>query len=122
VTVKSPARVALTTDQTAAAGAAAGRYHLGGREVVSDGEAVRLEDGTLAGSVATMDELVRRVAGLKGLGIEEAITMASRTPADLLGEPRLGRLEVGAAADIVILDRERRPRLTLVAGEVRFSR
>jgi N-acetylglucosamine-6-phosphate deacetylase len=114
--------VALTTDQTAAAGAAAGRYNLGGREVVSDGEAVRLEDGTLAGSVATMDELVRRVAGLPQVGVEEAITMASRTPAEVLGEARLGRLEVGAAADIVVLDRERRPRLTMVAGQVRFSR
>jgi N-acetylglucosamine-6-phosphate deacetylase len=122
VRLKSPARIALTTDQTAAAGAAAGRYQLGGREVVSDGQAVRLEDGTLAGSVATMDELVRRVASLTGLGIEEAITMASRTPADVLGETGLGRIEVGAAADLVILDRDRRPRLTMVAGAVRFSR
>ena len=122
IQLKSPARVVLTTDQTAAAGAAAGRYQLGGREVTSDGHAVRLEDGTLAGSVATMDEMVRRVAALPGLGPEEAITMASRSPAEVLGERRLGRLEAGAAADLVLLDRDRRPRLTLVGGEVRFSR
>ncbi|TMD14458.1 MAG: N-acetylglucosamine-6-phosphate deacetylase [Chloroflexi bacterium] len=100
VQLKSPARVALTTDQTAAAGAAAGRYQLGGR----------------------VDEMVRRVAALPGLGPEEAITMASRSPAEVLGERRLGRLEAGAAADLVLLDRDRRPRLTLVGGEVRFSR
>lgn len=123
VRVKSPGRVALTTDQTAAAGAPAGRYHLGGRDVVSDGRAVRLEeDGTLAGSIATMDELVRRVARLPGLGLEDAITMASRSPADALGEGRLGRLEAGAAADIVVLDRDGRPRLTMVGGAVRFRR
>ena len=49
VRVKERARIALTTDQTAAAGAPPGRYRLTGREVVSDGMVVRLEDGTLAG-------------------------------------------------------------------------
>ncbi|HEY9289087.1 MAG TPA: N-acetylglucosamine-6-phosphate deacetylase [Candidatus Dormibacteraeota bacterium] len=120
--LKSPGHVALTTDQTAAAGAPAGHYSLGGREVISDGHAVRLEDGTLAGSVATMDELVRRTAQLPGMSLHDAVTMAATSPADVLGEPQLGRLRPGARADIIILDQELRVRLTIIGGRVVFQR
>ena len=120
--LKAPGHVALTTDQTAAAGAPAGRYRLGGRDVVSDGRAVRLEDGTLAGSAATMDELVRRMAQLPGMSLERAVTMASTSPAAVLGETDIGELRAGSRADIVILDGEHRVRLTMVGGRVVFER
>ena len=45
--------------------------------MVSDSRAVGLEDGTLAGSAATMDELVRRMAQLPGMSLERAVSMAS---------------------------------------------
>jgi N-acetylglucosamine-6-phosphate deacetylase len=122
VRLKRPTRVALTTDQVAAAGAPPGRYRLGGRDVVSDGSAVRLEDGTLAGSVATMDVLVRRMAELKQTSLEGAITAATESPATVLGEAHLGRLCPGAHADVIILDRELRVRLTMIAGRVVFER
>jgi N-acetylglucosamine-6-phosphate deacetylase len=117
---KGASRVALTTDQTAAAGVAPGSYFLSGRRVVSDGAVVRLEDGTLAGSAATMDGLVRRMAALPGMNVERAITMASGVPARVLGERSLGRISVGAYADLVLLDSALRVRLTMVKGEVRF--
>jgi N-acetylglucosamine-6-phosphate deacetylase len=120
--LKSPGNVALTTDQTAAAGAPAGHYSLGGRDVISDGHAVRLEDGTLAGSVATMDELVRRTARLNGTSLHEAITMASTSPANVLGETNLGRLRPGAFADIIILDENLQVRLTMIRGRIVFQR
>jgi N-acetylglucosamine-6-phosphate deacetylase len=120
--LKSPGNVALTTDQTAAAGAPAGHYSLGGRDVISDGHAVRLEDGTLAGSVATMDALVRRMAHLPGMSAHNAVTMASTAPADVLGETRLGRLRPGALADIIILDQEMKVRLTIIGGRIVFQR
>jgi N-acetylglucosamine-6-phosphate deacetylase len=122
VRVKQPTGVALTTDQTAAAGAPPGRYSLTGRAVLSDGLVVRLEDGTLAGSAATMDELVRRMAAIPGVGAAQAITMASEVPARVLGERRLGRIVVGACADIVLLDSDLRVSLTMVGGKVRFRR
>jgi N-acetylglucosamine-6-phosphate deacetylase len=120
--LKRATRVALTTDQTSAAGAPAGRYRLGGRDVVSDGSAVRLEDGTLAGSVATMDELVRRMAELQNGSRERAMTAATESPAAVLGEPHLGRLCPGAHADLIILDAQMRVRLTMVAGRIVFER
>jgi N-acetylglucosamine-6-phosphate deacetylase len=122
VRVKDRAHIALTTDQTAAAGAPPGRYSLTGREVVSDGMVVRLEDGTLAGSAATMDGMVRRMAAIPGMDLLQAIEMASQVPARVLGEQRLGRIAVGTCADLVVLDAGMRVRLTMVGGKVRFRR
>jgi N-acetylglucosamine-6-phosphate deacetylase len=122
VSVKGPSRIALTTDQTAAAGAPPGTFELSGRRVVSDGVVVRLEDGTLAGSASTMDALVRRVAGLPGMNVDRAIAMAAAVPARVLGERRLGRISVGACADLVVLDRELNVRQTWVGGRVRFRK
>ena len=119
VLLAGASRVALTTDQTSAAGLSAGRYQLGGIEVVSDGRAVSRSDGTLAGTAATMDQLVSLVAGLPASTLREAVEMASLTPARLLGLDRfLGRIEPGRAADLVVFDAHGRVRLTLVGGRV----
>ena len=120
VRIKGATRIALTTDQTSAAGAPAGRYQLSGRAVVSDGRVVRLEDGTLAGSAAAMPDLVRLMARTRGVGAARAISLASTIPARVLGERRLGRISAGACADLVVLDADMRVRLTMVRGVVKF--
>lgn len=120
--LKGSARVALTTDQTAAAGAPPGTYTLSGRPVVSDGRVVRLKDGTLAGSAAAMQDLVQLMARLPGMNIARAIGLASSAPARVLGERRLGHIGAAACADLVVLDSELRVRLTMVRGSVRFRR
>jgi N-acetylglucosamine-6-phosphate deacetylase len=116
---KGPRGLALTTDQVAAAGARPGRYSLGGREVSWDGEAVRLADGTLAGSAATMDLLLRRAAAQ--FGLHRAVAMASRTPARVLGLATRGRVAAGCDADLVVLGADLRVRRTLVAGRTVFE-
>ena len=112
-------RIALTTDQTAAAGSPPGSYLIAGRETFSDGTSARLADGTLAGGVATMDHLVRVMAGLPGVGLRRAIEMASATPARLLGLDR--GIRAGAPADLVVLTPDLRVRLTLVGGRVVYG-
>jgi N-acetylglucosamine-6-phosphate deacetylase len=120
VRVKGESRIALTTDQTSAAGAPPGSYSLSGRPVVSDGKVARLEDGTLAGSAATMPDLIRLMARLPGMSAARAISLASTVPADVLGEHRLGRIGPGASADLVVLDSDLRVRLTMIRGVVKF--
>jgi len=122
VRIKGTSRIALTTDQTSAAGVPAGTYSLSGRSVVSDGVSVRLDDGTLAGSAAGMDDLVRLMAWLPGMTASRAIELATDVPAKVLGERRLGRIREGACADIVVLDSDFRVRLTMVRGVVQFRR
>ncbi len=120
VRVKGTPGIALTTDQTAAAGAPAGTYSLSGLPVVSDGVSARLQDGTLAGSAAKMDDLVRLMARLPGMTARQAIEMATAVPASVLGESRLGRINEGACSDLVVLDSALRVRVTMVRGVVQF--
>ena len=74
----------------------------GVREV--DG-APRLEDGTLAGSILTMDRAVQNMVRV-GVSVERAIEMASTIPSELLGLHDRGRIEPGRRADLVALDPE----------------
>jgi N-acetylglucosamine-6-phosphate deacetylase len=116
-------RVALTSDAVEAAASPPGRYTIAGRDVISDGTTVRLADGTLAGSAATMDHLVRVMAGLPGVTLRDAVEMASLTPARAIGiDDHAGSLRAGAPADVVVLDAEQRVKLTLVGGQVAYRR
>ncbi|MDX6365572.1 MAG: N-acetylglucosamine-6-phosphate deacetylase [Nocardioidaceae bacterium] len=98
-------RVALITDAMAAAGAGDGDFSLGGRAVtVTQGVARLTGTGTLAGSTITLDVALR---GAVQAGIPEPVAVAAATsvPAAALGlGDRLGRLSVGYAADLVLLD------------------
>lgn len=91
------------TDAVAAAGMPDGAYRLGAHTVHKQGDVVRLADGTLAGSVLTMDRALRNLLAL-GLPLAEAAPRCSTLPADYLGLKDRGRLVPGAAADLVVLD------------------
>ena len=117
---KGAQRVALTTDMISAAGAPAGRHRLGDREVESDGVRATLPDGTLAGGVATLDHVLRTAGALPGVGLQQAVRMATATPAAAIGWPRLGSIVRGQPADLVLFDAGLRVRLTLVGGEVAY--
>lgn len=120
VKAKGPARVALVTDATAAAGLGAGSYRLGGRVVISDARAVRLPDGTLAGSALLMDQAVRNLVAFAKVSAADALRAASEVPARLLGLGRKGRLAPGCDADLVLLDRKLRVLSTFVQGHLAF--
>jgi len=64
-----------------------------------------------------MDGMVRVLAGL-GVGLREAVEMATLTAARALGERRLGRIRAGMPADLVVLDPALRVRLTMIGGQV----
>jgi N-acetylglucosamine-6-phosphate deacetylase len=119
---KGPERIALVTDAVAAAGAPPGRYALAGVEVVSDGQAVRLADGTLAGSTLTLDRAVRIMAGLGGARLADALAMASTVPAAAIGLADSGRIAIGQAADLVLWSTAMEVTATIIGGEVAFRR
>ncbi|MBF9044085.1 amidohydrolase family protein [Rhodobacterales bacterium HKCCE4037] len=91
------------TDATAGAGMPDGAYRLGSYDVTKADGAMRLADGTLAGSALTMDVALRNLVGL-GLPLSEAAARLSTLPADWLGRQDIGRLATGAQADILQLD------------------
>jgi N-acetylglucosamine-6-phosphate deacetylase len=119
LTFAAPAPVALITDAIAAAGRPDGSYPLGNRTVtVTHGEA-RLVDGTLAGSVLTMDAAVRNVVDI-GIDLADAIAAATAVPAAAVGRHDLGSLRPGAQADVIVLDDELHVTRTLVGGDTTF--
>ena len=116
----APNRVSLVSDAIAALGLADGEHRLGGRTVEVQGGAARLPDGTLAGSVTGVDACVRAFAAITG-SPGAAIAAVTGTPARLLGDHERGRLDVGARADVVLLDASLAVRMTLVGGVVAFE-
>lgn len=119
--LKGAPGITLVTDAMAAMGMPPGAYNLGGYSVIVDEHAARLENGTLAGSILTMDGAVRALIAQSGCTLAEALAMASRTPADLLSLAHKGRIAQGADADIVLLDPSLHVEATLVRGEVAFT-
>lgn len=91
------------TDAVAAAGMPDGAYRLGGHTIHKRGGTVRLADGTLAGSVLTMDRAFVNLLAL-GLPMAEASERLSSIPAGYLGLADRGAIVVGACADLVVAD------------------
>jgi len=113
-------RFSLVTDAMEAAGQGDGVYRLGRREVSVHGARAELTDGRLAGSVLTMDAAVRNLHAC-GASFAQAVGAATAAPARLLGDPSLGRLTVGAPADVTVLDDDLNVVRTLVGGVERFA-
>ncbi|GAB3121385.1 N-acetylglucosamine-6-phosphate deacetylase [Glaciibacter psychrotolerans] len=102
----APGRIALITDAMAATGSSDGSYMLGTLAVtVTDGVARLSDGGSIAGSTLTLDGALRRAVVEVGLSIEEAVTALTETPARAIGRAHdLGRLDLGYAADAVLLN------------------
>jgi N-acetylglucosamine-6-phosphate deacetylase len=113
-------RLVAITDGTAAVGREGTGSRLGDRLTEVSGGAPRLPDGTLAGSLLTMDDAFRSLVEL-GLSIDEASRTTAANPAAMSGRDDLGTLVPGSPADIVVLDDGYRVIRTVVDGKEVFS-
>lgn len=119
---KGADRIALVSDMMPATGMPPGIYEFGGQKVRVDGTTAKLDDGTLAGSVVTLDQMVRNLVRWTGATTVEALRMASEVPARLLGLTDFGRIVPGAVADLVMFDSDLQVQATIVDGEVVYQR
>jgi N-acetylglucosamine-6-phosphate deacetylase len=102
--LKTPERVILVSDGTAATGMPDGKYQLGTFEVTVKGGVCRNAEGKLAGSTLTLDRALRNIVAL-GVPLASALRMVTANPARQLGlGSRKGVLAEGADADLVFLD------------------
>jgi len=112
----------LVTDAMAATMMPPGRYMLGDRQVIVNENSARLADGTLAGSILTLDQAVRNTIAFTGCSLAEALTMASTTPARVLGLARKDRVAPGCDADLVILNERLEVTYTFVSGHLAYEK
>jgi N-acetylglucosamine-6-phosphate deacetylase len=117
IRTKGRGGIMAITDGTAGSGLPVGsRTRLGGRPIVVTERTAELDDGTLAGSVLTMDAAFRVLVRQVGVSLADAAWMCASTPARQLHLHDTGRLEVNARADLAVLDAELRVRHTYVSG------
>lgn len=115
---KGPEGIVLVTDAVAAMGQPPGTYQFAGSSVTADETSVRNGDGTLAGSVLTMDRAVRNLVSCTRCSPSQALASATSTPAGVIGQTRRGRIEPDRLADIVLLDQNLEVQITLCGGRV----
>jgi N-acetylglucosamine-6-phosphate deacetylase len=107
----------LITDAMSAAGMPDGPYKLGGMDVeVKAGRVTR--DGSLAGSVLTLDRAVRNVMEFAGWDLRKAVRIASFNPAQASGAKGKGQIQARADADLVALAENGDLRASMVRGQM----
>lgn len=122
ITAKGADRVIMISDGLSAAGTQNGEFTMGGQHVSVRNGVAWLDNGTIAGSIATMDAMVRLLVGQVGWDLGETLLMASTTPAEAIGLPQLGRIAPRALADLVVLSQELEVEMTLVSGKVVYQK
>ena len=104
--IKGADRMCLVTDALACT-ACEDAEAFDPRVMIEDGVCKLKDRSALAGSVATMDRLIRTIVQKAGIPLEDAIKISSLTPARIMHvDDRKGSLEVGKDADIVIYNQE----------------
>lgn len=111
-------RTVIVSDSMRAAGLPDGIYDLGGQQVrVLNGQA-RLADGTIAGSTTNVYEEVKNLIRF-GVPFRQVIKSATINPAKAIGEDdKIGSIDVGKDADLVVLDNDMNIKLVVVQGKI----
>lgn len=115
-------RAVLVSDANPATGLGDGEHRFVDRRVHVEGDRATLADGTIAGSVTTVDATFARLGHVLGEPPSQLWPVVSRTPARALGVgASKGELSLGRDADLVVLDNSCEVRQTVVAGLVVFD-
>ena len=111
----------LITDCMRAGGMPDGEYDLGGQKVTKKGALCLLEDGTIAGSVLTLDRALDNLLRYTGLALPEAVRTVSLDPARVIGQDKdTGSIAVGKRADITVAGEGIDVCLTVTGGKTTF--
>ena len=122
VEAKGPAGVILISDAVRVAGLPEGEHRLDDRVVTVRDGAVRLANGSLAGSTLTLDRALRNVRAATGRPLRELWPLTSLNAARAIGAATAkGSLEAGKDADLVLLDAAGEVALTVAGGEVVYQ-
>ena len=119
---KRASGIILITDAMRAKGLAPGTYDLGGQDVVVTNEGARLGDGTLAGSILTMEDAAKNMKEVTDCTVSELVAMTSSNAARQLGLTNKGSIEVGKDADLTIIDKAWTVQMTICRGNITYTK
>ena len=119
---KRAERILLVSDSISATGMPDGEYRLGTGTVTVANGVCRDAEKRLAGSTLTQDVALKNFLAWTGFSLQDAIRALTHNPATALGLHGKGVLEVGADADMTILDASLRVMKTFVGGRLVFER
>ncbi|WP_346267705.1 N-acetylglucosamine-6-phosphate deacetylase [Sporosarcina sp. E16_3] len=119
---KGPNRIILITDAMRAKGLPPGTYDLGGQDVEVTNKDARLPDGTLAGSILTMENAAKNMKSITNCTLAELVAMTSTNAADQLGLSNKGRIEPGKDADLTIIDGDWNVQMTICRGNIAYTK
>lgn len=118
IKTKGMERMVAITDSIMAAGLPDGNYKLGVNDVVVENGDAKLKDtGVRAGSTLTTGQALKNIVGFTGMSLAQVLPMLTMNPAKVIGaDSKIGSIEPGKDADIVILDQALNVKATYVKG------
>ena len=120
--LRGPDGIVLVSDSTRCTGLPDGEYDWDGRKVTLKNNAVRLPDGTLAGSILTLDRAVQNFKINVNAPLENILPCASLNPARAIGiDHRKGTLEPDKDADLFLFDADFQIKMTLAEGQIVYT-
>lgn len=119
---KGAAGIILITDAMRAKGLPPGTYDLGGQDVEVTHNDARLPDGTLAGSILTMENAAKNMKAITNCTVAELVAMTSTNATNQLGLVNKGKIEPGKDADLTIIDEDWTVQLTICRGNLTYSK
>jgi len=118
INAKANGKIMLVSDAVHTVGVKGTQFDLAGRAIFRENGKVTTSKGTLAGSDLDMASAVRNTVQMLGVDLQEALRMASLYPAQFLKlDHKLGRIQQGYQADLVLLDSEFNVRETWIKGQ-----
>ncbi len=122
VKLLGPKRTVVITDALAGAGVPDADFSFAGQPARVVNGAARLADGTITGSVLTMDRALRNMLAMTEVSLQEAVGMLTLNPARTArAADRKGLLQVGYDADMLIFDAALTLQATICQGEIAYA-
>jgi N-acetylglucosamine-6-phosphate deacetylase len=119
---KGKDKMILITDSMRAGYMKDGKWEIGGQEVVVENNSARLNDGTLAGSILTLNKAVLNIMQHTDLKIYEAVALASLNPAKLINmDNAKGSIKIGKDADLIIFDEGLKVAMSISGGKIIYE-
>ncbi len=113
-------RMVIISDSLKACGVSDGEYEFGGQLIDVVNGIARVKSGAIAGSTSYLWQCVKSAVSM-GIPFDDAVTMATETPARLMGLDNKGVIAVGKDADILLVDEQLNLNKVIIKGKVYYG-